>query len=203
MKPEFKELNTLLGNDYNKYAAPTINYNYSERPQSDFSFSDAVKGGARFNEAGRNELTGGTNLAYGNNLGSQLAIGAATGIVGGALSIKNKIQEAEENLRRINEKKMEGLGDQSYNQLSDGQLISQIGQSGPATNITNVNGKFLPTQGGTGLNDKKIRYKDPAVQNFMSGVPLASAGDLSGLGIGTAGGSEAGFDRDSFNRATY
>ena len=85
MKPEFAS--SLTGTDYSKFAAPNINYNYSERPKSDISFSDAVRGGTRFNEAGRNELTGGTNLAYGNNLGSQLAIGAATGIVGGALSL--------------------------------------------------------------------------------------------------------------------
>lgn len=55
----------------------------------------------------------GTDLAYGDNLGSKLGIAIGSGIVGGALGIKNKVQEAAENLRRINEQKMEGLGDQS------------------------------------------------------------------------------------------
>ena len=200
MKPEFAS--PLTGTDYSKFAAPNINYNYSERPKSDISFSDAVRGGARFNQAGRNELTGGTNVAMDNLGGYAAAIGGLGSMtIMGANAIKNLYQNTVPKFREKLEQRVNPEGDQSYNQLSDGQLISQIGQSGPATNITNVNGKFLPTQGGTGLNDKKIRYKDPAVQNFMSGVPLASAGDLSGLGIGTAGGSEAGFDRDSFNRA--
>ena len=63
LMPAVKDFNESLGIDYSKYSAPNINYNYSERPKSDISFGDAVRGGARFNEAGRNELGGGTNLA--------------------------------------------------------------------------------------------------------------------------------------------
>ena len=63
LMPAVKDFNESLGIDYSKFAAPNINYNYSERSPSDISFSDAVRGGARFNEAGRNELGGGTNLA--------------------------------------------------------------------------------------------------------------------------------------------
>ena len=188
MKPEFAS--SLTGTDYSKFAAPNINYNYSERPKSDISFSDAVRGGARFNEAGRNELTGGTDIA---RFKSKYP---AAGVDN--MSTKEYREMMLPGLRNV--VPGESIRDTQI-RLQNNDLLSQVGQSGPATNITNVNGKFLPTQGGTGLNDKKIRYKDPAVQNFMSGVPLASAGDLSGLGIGTAGGSEAGFDRDSFNRA--
>ena len=65
MKPEFTS--SLTGTDYSKLAAPKVNYNYSERPKSDISFSDAVRGGARFNQAGRNDLTGGKNLATHDN----------------------------------------------------------------------------------------------------------------------------------------
>ncbi len=61
-----------------------------------------------------------------DNLGSKLAIGAMTGIVGGALGIKNKVQEAAENLRRINEQKMEGLGDQSSIYSSPGTLGASL-----------------------------------------------------------------------------
>ena len=188
MKPEFAS--PLTGTDYSKFAAPNINYNYSERPKSDISFSDAVRGGARFNEAGRNELTGGTDIA---RFKSKYP---AAGVDN--MSTKEYREMMLPGLRNV--VPGESIRDTQI-RLQNNDLLSQVGQSGPATNITNVNGKFLPTQGGTGLNDKKIRYKDPAVQSFMSGVPLASAGDLSGLGIGTAGGSEAGFDRDSFNRA--
>lgn len=52
-----KDFNTFLGNDYSMFAAPQVNYNYNQRPKSDISFSDAVRmSGARFNEAGRNEV---------------------------------------------------------------------------------------------------------------------------------------------------
>jgi hypothetical protein len=185
--PAVKDFNESLGIDYSKFAAPNINYNYSERPESDISFSDAVRmSGARFNQAapGRNDLTGGTNLA---------GAGYTTEDKKNVINYQKKLQADPTYKMKGFEKDsiMRQYGKQVYNPdgdtltaTHDNQLISQIGQSGPATNITNVNGKFLPTQGGTGLNDKKIRYKDPAIQNFMSGVPLAASNptQLTGLG---------------------
>ena len=61
-----KDFNTFLGNDYSMFAGPQVNYDFNKRPPSDISFSNAVMSGARFNEAGRNELGGGTNLAGAN-----------------------------------------------------------------------------------------------------------------------------------------
>ena len=58
-----KDFNTFLGNDYSMFAAPQVNYDFNKRTPSDISFSNAVMSGARFNEAGRNELSGGTNVA--------------------------------------------------------------------------------------------------------------------------------------------
>ena len=59
-----KDFNTILGNDYSMFnAAPQVNYDFNKRAPSDISFSNAVMSGARFNELGRNDLTGGTNLA--------------------------------------------------------------------------------------------------------------------------------------------
>ena len=63
LKPEIKQFSESLGNDYSMFAGPSINYNYSQRPKSDISFSDAVRAGARFNDAGRNELGGGQKVA--------------------------------------------------------------------------------------------------------------------------------------------
>ena len=52
-----KDFNESIGNDYSKFAGPSINYNFNERPKSDISFSDAVRmSGPRFNEAGRNQV---------------------------------------------------------------------------------------------------------------------------------------------------
>ena len=223
-----KDFNEFLGNDYSMFAGPSINYNYSERPPSDISFSDAVRatGGARFNEAGRNDVNRNvasafssgsgllgrdidvgdgvfrspeqikkmylnpgnfnlqpgdrlfkqiqeagkglvniptdTKLAYGgpDDLGSKLGIAIGSGIVGGGLFIKNKVQEAAENLRKINEQRM-GIGDQSYTGISNmSNLISSLN---PVANLANL------------------------------GIQSASAATLSD--------NELGFDRDSFNSA--
>ena len=56
LRPEIKEFSESIGNDYSMFAGPSINYDFNKRPPSDISFSDAVMSGARFNEAGRNEV---------------------------------------------------------------------------------------------------------------------------------------------------
>ena len=51
-----KDFNESLP-DYSMFAAPQVNYDFNKPLKSDISFSDAVRmSGARFNEAGRNEV---------------------------------------------------------------------------------------------------------------------------------------------------
>lgn len=70
-----KDFNTFLGNDYSQFAAPQVNYDFNKRTPSDISFSDAVRatGGARFNEAGRNQVN--------QNIASSMSAGSYGGYV--------------------------------------------------------------------------------------------------------------------------
>ena len=57
IRPEIKDFSESVGADYSMFSnMPTVNYDFSQRPKSDISFSDAIRAGARFNEAGRNEV---------------------------------------------------------------------------------------------------------------------------------------------------
>ena len=212
MKPEFAT--SLTGTDYSKFAAPNINYNYSERPQSDFSFSDAVKGGARFNEAGRNELTGGTNTAFLNF--NKIKESPANTPLGDGM-INESLNQMQQNLKQkydlmrdsgimsdddYNKNMKRLMGDKFKDQSSlnntgtltathDNRLFKSVPATGPAAD-TPASKDFI--------DGSLQRNITPSSPGNIYGIKLAS-NDLSNLGISTAGGSEAGFDRDSFNRA--
>ena len=186
-----KDFNESLGNDYSMFAGPSINYDFNKRAPSDISFSDAVRmSGARFNEAGRNELSGGTNLAYGgpDDLGSKLGIAAMSGIVGGATFLKNKIQDAAENLRKINEKKLEGLGDQSYSPISDGTLTAtNYNDLSPGLKSILQNQLNSFEKQGKGAGElKRLQKMYPGFEKADAGMDMSgmfASTDLAGTGI--------------------
>ena len=212
MKPEFAT--SLTGTDYSKFAAPNINYNYSERSPSDVSFSDAVRGGARFNEAGRNELTGGTNTAFLNF--NKIKESPANTPLGDGM-INESLNQMQQNLKQkydlmrdsgimsdddYNKNMKRLMGDKFKDQSSlnntgtltathDNRLFKSVPATGPAAD-TPASKDFI--------DGSLQRNITPSSPGNIYGIKLAS-NDLSNLGISTAGGSEAGFDRDSFNRA--
>jgi len=197
VKPEFAS--PLTGTDYSQFAAPNINYNYSERPKSDISFSDAVRGGARFNEAGRNDLTGGNLLANDYTSGEptpQMQRDAARDILNSGMKLNEK--QKNDLLRQANMPLKLAQGRinpfnifQTQDAIKEGEAARegvrpQVDNPGFLDGLLNRNSetqKMINDLSSTGINN------------------LVASNNLSGLGISTAGGSEAGFDRDSFNRA--
>ena len=192
-----KDFNTFLGTNYSQFAGPSINYNYSQRPKSDISFSDAVRAGARFNEAGRNDLGGGTKVAM-DNLGGPAAVigGLGTMTIMGANAIKNLYQNTVPKFKEKLEKRYDTGEETSY--LSDGTLLAShdkpLFKSVPARLDQPASKEYID-----GMLQRNIL---PGTLRNPLGIPLASTAPISTLGIQTpAGGSEVGFDRDSFNRA--
>jgi len=203
MKEEFKELNSLLGTDYSNLPS-TIKgnpYDPSLRSSSDFSFADSVRAGARFNEPGRNDMTGGKDTA----------------LLGGFQ------KRRDESFMKTYEQKQEGgfknsdFETERYNKLKQkyGDEFndqSSLYNTGALTaSHDNRLFKSVPATGPAGDRPASKDFIDGALQKNIApstpgnlyGIKLAAADPtaLSGLGIGTGGGSEAGFDRDSFNRA--
>ena len=195
-----KDFNTFLGTDYSKYAAPSINYNYSERPKSDFSFSDAVRGGARFNEAGRNEVN--QNIA---GIGQQ---GPASNIK--MYDGKYMIDTGAGRPGNIRLKEGYKLPDTKLAMDNLGGYAAAIGGLGSMTimganAIKNMYQNTVPK-----LKEKLEKRYDTGEDVSSTGIgnlvaSLNPVANLANLGIQPASaatlGSEQGFDRASFNRA--
>ena len=83
IRPEIKDFSESVGADYSMFSnMPTVNYDFSQRPKSDISFSDAIRAGARFNEAGRNEVN--QNIASsmsGGSYGGYIDAGSSRGLL--------------------------------------------------------------------------------------------------------------------------
>ena len=184
-----KDFNTFLGTDYSQFAAPNINYNYSERPKSDISFSDAVRAGARFNEAGRNEVN--QNIA---------SAGYTTEDKKNVINYQKKLQADPAYQMKGFERDsiMRQYGKQVFNPIDgtligthDNRLFKSVPATGPAADRP-ASKDFID-----GALQKNITPSSPG---NIYGIKLAST-DLQNLAPKTVGGSEVGFDRASFNRA--
>ena len=132
MKSEFTT--PLGGVNYSQFAAPKVNYNFNQRSPSDISFSNAIRGGARFNEAGRNELSGGKNVAMLGGDSNLLGIGS---VIGAGLALPSLIKGAYEKgneLRQNIENRLnpEAEGDQSSIYSAPGTLVSGTNLQGLA-----------------------------------------------------------------------
>ena len=175
-----------LGLDYSQFAAPQVNYDFNKRPPSDFSFSDVI--GARFNEAGRNEVN--QNVAqnqgpstpvknYGGNMGFERDFGAGR--------IKNVRPKPGFNLQDV------------YGPPTKTAMLSGDNMGGPAAILGGV-----LTIGGMGVNafknmkdnfapklreniEKKLNPEDVSstgIGNYSNLIAAADPTALSGLGIG-------------------
>ena len=123
-----------------------------------------------------------TAMLGGDDLGSKLGIAIGSGMVGGATFLKNKIQDAAENLRKINEKKMEGLGDQSS--LGIGNLISAVN---PVANLTNLG--IAPAGAVTIKSTDSFGYPSQEAVDKAAGI---TAGGLNVGGSGFTPSSPSG-----------
>ena len=190
LMPAVKDFNESLGNDYSKYAAPNINYNYSERPKSDISFGDAVRAGARFNAPGRSDLTGGRNVAMlpGDNMGSIIGTGAALGfglslpgMVKNAIDAGGKLKENIEKKLNPEDVSSTGIGDMS-------NLVSSTNLSG--LGMTPKTSSYDP--GSTAFALRTGDFDPASYEKFK-----ASQETAGGLNIGS---SAFGLDSETSDR---
>ena len=219
-----KDFNEFLGNDYSMFAGPSINYNYSERPPSDISFSDAVRatGGARFNEAGRNEVN--------QNIASSLSGGSYGGYVqtrNGAFVSPEQAQKMITNPGnfRMNDadirflRESMGLPRADAGTGKDTQLaMDNLGSYGGITGALGIFGLGLKgigdaVEGGKRLKENIEKRLNPEESQNQSSLGIGNlisslnpVSNLMSLGIqpaaaATLSDNELGFDRDSFNRA--
>ena len=203
-----KDFTEALGIDYSQFAAPQVNYNFSERPKSDISFSDAVRAGARFNEAGRNEVGGNNDVASLGGYGLFKVIqrkphfdseGRLINPTTESFMDNEYMNDADfQKKYKINKEQYRnlqsmGVGDGTLTATHDNRLFKSVPATGPAGD-----------QPASDFYKKGILQKNilPGTLRNPLGIPLASTAPISTLGIQTAAsGSEVGFDRDSFNRA--
>jgi hypothetical protein len=151
----------------------------------------------RFQEAGRNEVNQNIATNY-NDLGSGLQ-----NILQNQYKAFDKQGLGEKELKRLQNMypgftPRAGITDGTLTATHDNRLFKSVPATGPSADVLagpefkrlyNVDGGLI--KGGDLFN-----------KNNSIGIPLASTAPISTLGIQTAaGGSEAGFDRDSFNRA--
>lgn len=111
-----KDFSESLGLDYSAFAAPQVNYNFNQRSPSDISFSDAVRSGARFNEAGRNELGGGRNVAS--------AFSSGSGLLGRDIDVGDGVFRTPEQIKKMY------LNPGNFNLQPGDRLFKQIQEAG-------------------------------------------------------------------------
>ena len=109
-----KDFNTFLGTDYSQFAAPQVNYNYNQRPKSDISFSDAVRAGARFNEAGRNDVN--------RNVAS--AFSSGSGLFGNDIDVGDGVFRTQDQIKKMY------LNPGNFNLQPGDRLYKQIQEAG-------------------------------------------------------------------------
>ena len=176
LRPEIKEFSESLGNDYSMFSnTPVINYNFNERPKSDISFSHAIRAnsGARFNEAGRNEVN--------QNIASSLSAGSGGGYYVDAGSTRGFVskEQAEKMLKNPEAYKMRP-SETRYLRESMNLPRASLPQDGKIPTRLFYNRPY--DKPDVFIKDEQM--KEDAKERFkgLTGIPLATT-NLTGLGI--------------------
>ena len=181
-----KDFNTFLGNDYSMFAGPSINYNYSERPESDISFSDAVRSGARFNEAalGRNEIN--QNIASHDkplfkSVPARLDQPASKEFIDGMLQ-RNIIPSSPNNVYGV-KLASEKINPFNIFQTQDALKEGEAAREGKRDTIENP-GFFDRILNRNTETQKMIDMSSTGIGDYSNLIAAADPTALSGLGIG-------------------
>ena len=188
-----EDFSKKLGLDYSAFAAPQVNYDFNKRAPSDISFSDAIRatGGARFNEAGRNELGGGNkDVASLGGYGLHRAIQGKTHYNPDG-SLKRRTTESFIDSMDMNDADFEKKYKINKEQFNNLQSMG-VGDGTLTATHDNRLFKSVPATGPAGDRPASDAYKEGMLQKNLTpsspgniyGIKLAAAGDLSGLGIG-------------------
>lgn len=205
-----KDFNEFIGNDYSMFAGPSINYNYSERPPSDISFSDAVRatGGARFNEAGRNEVNQNVAQIGGQGPHSNIKLYDGKYMIDtgagrpGKVRLKPQFDIPTKTAflgRFFNNSVVPDAAEKGKNYLEGVRDTNAADDTKGLQNMFKYFKKrdemLNQDQSSTGISNMSnlIASLNPVANLANLGIQSASAATLSD--------NELGFDRDSFNRA--
>ena len=208
-----KDFNTFLGNDYSMFAGPQVNYDFNKRAPSDISFSDAVRmSGARFNEAGRNDIN--KNIAGDYTSPNVTGYGLRPDGVTGEYKTGDIFNTGGKSGKDY---RFDG---KSFVPFTETAMLPGDNMGGPAA----ILGGVVPLT-IMGANAVKNLYqntvpklKKKLEERYDTGEDVSSTGigtlissvnpvaNLANLGIQSASAAtlsdnELGFDRDSFNRA--
>ena len=176
--------------DYSQFAAPQVNYDFNKRPPSDISFGDAVRSGARFNQAGTGGPSYATDTASLGGYGLFKGIQQKTHYDSEGKLIKPTTESFMDNeymndadfekKYKINKEQYRnlqgmGAGDGTLTATHDNRLFKSVPATGPAAD-TPASDAYKE-----GMLQKNLTPSSPG---NIYGIKLAAAGDLSGLGIG-------------------